>query len=285
VLHSRRTRLRELAEAEGRGEAFWTTDFNETVRNKIYFAARDATATSTDGDLWPQAATMARGLILRDEGWLSLVAANVPPVQDLESYLREWALHGMVPTIIESVGVAIDHLSKDYMGVLVSAFRTAVGVILSEHRVSFDFINGVMIEKDSQVLHAEVVAPTLRLLSGRPGWEEVETAYQDALREIADGNPADSITDAARALEEAFEIRGATGGSIGERLKAARKSGLLGGGDERLVSGIEEFVRWAAALRGNKSDAHTGAGDAERPDAWLAVHVVGALILRLAEAK
>lgn len=54
--------------------------------------------------------------------------------------------------------------------------------MLTEHRISYELVDGQMMEFKSKELHQDVVVPTLRLLSGRLGWEKVEAAYQNALR-------------------------------------------------------------------------------------------------------
>jgi hypothetical protein len=43
---------------------------------------------------------------------------------------------------------------------------------------------------------------------------------------------------------------------------------------------FQKLVDWVSASRSDRGDAHS-ASNATRPDAWLVVHVVGALILRL----
>ena len=64
-----------------------------------------------------------------------------------------------------------------------------------------------MIDLGSEELHAGVVAPALRLLAGRHGLDKVEVAYQDAIKEISNGNPDDAITDAGTAARDAHRDR------------------------------------------------------------------------------
>src|SRR4029077_1433218 len=78
----------------------------------------------------------------------------------------------------------------------VPLFEAFINLVLAEHRISWEMVNGNMVPFESKELHQEVVVPTLRLLSGRHGWEQVEDAYQDALHEIAAGHADDAITDA-----------------------------------------------------------------------------------------
>jgi hypothetical protein len=151
-----------------------------------------------------------------------------------------------------------------------------INQVFDEHRIAFELVEGQMVEIESKELHQEVVAPTLRLLSGRAGWDAVEEAYHDALEEIAK-NPGDAITDAGRALQTALELLGCEGNSLGPLVKSARKKGLLAGHDERL---LEAVVDWVSADRSEKGDAHKSAS-VSRDDAWFTVHVVGAVLLRL----
>lgn len=67
---------------------------------------------------------------------------------------------------------------------------------------------------------------------------------------------------------------GCKGNALGPLADDARKRGLLAPYDRKIID-------WVSADRSDKGDAHN-ATPASRDDAWLAVHVVGALILRLA---
>jgi hypothetical protein len=163
-------------------------------------------------------------------------------------------------------------------------FATTVNKVLREHRISFELIDGEMVPLASQELHAEVVAPTLRLLSGRVGWNKVETAYQDALGELAEGKPADAITDAATALQEALVALGCRGNALGPLAKSARGKGLLGPHDALMTDMVQKLIDWVSADRSAMGDAHR-AGQPSVEDGWLAVHVVGALILRLTGSR
>ncbi len=69
----------------------------------------------------------------------------------------------------------------------------------------------------------------------------------------------------------------------GETFTDARKRGLLGEHDTQLREAILKAGLWVAADRASKGDAHPG-GSATIDDAWLIVHIVGALILRLSRS-
>ena len=129
-------------------------------------------------------------------------------------------------------------------------------------------------------MHTKVVVPTLSLLGGDNRYRDVETAYQEALGEISNGSPDDAVTDAARALETMLAILGCSGNTLGKKLTDARSRGLFGDHDSQLREALMKVGSWVASDRAETGDAHPG-GVAIVDDAWLIVHIVGALILRL----
>lgn len=80
----------------------------------------------------------------------------------------------------------------------------------------------------------------------------------------------DSAADAITALQEAPTA-----------LKSARAKGLLAPHDTPLLEAIERALHWVSADRSALGDSHAAATRATVDDAWLTVHVVGAIILRL----
>jgi hypothetical protein len=134
-------------------------------------------------------------------------------------------------------------------------------------------------------MHATVVEPVLALAQGEPKLAAVEHAYQDALSELKpDGDPSDAVTDAGTALQEMLVAVGARGNALGPLLTDARKRELLAPYDSKLAEAIEGLGDWVSADRSERGDAHH-VRDASRDDAWLAVRVAGALILRLAAGR
>ncbi|HUY50178.1 MAG TPA: hypothetical protein VMV92_31485 [Streptosporangiaceae bacterium] len=219
---------------------------------------------------------------MRDEGIFFLAKNHYDPAQDLLTYLMTCP-SGMVPTVIEAMSAACNNryiipvtYSADYGDV----FDLSINNILREHRISYELISHQLVEFSSMELHQEVVAPTLRLLAGRPDLAKVETAYTNALNEISDSNPPDAITDAGTALQEMLTSLGCSGNSLGSQIKSAREKGILAAHDSPLGNGIEKILNWVSADRSEKGDSHA-VRDVTVDDAWLIVHVVGALILRL----
>lgn len=272
---------------EAAGESFWTNQFSEPARNKIVLTMAgfmDALPTHGflhSGDVW----LAIERTICEDIGVLRMGDGHS------EFNVTQWVLKKQDPadvaTVIEgflagafrAIQAASPYPNYDSLAI----FEERVNGILRSHRISFDLTNGEMIPFDSKEMHSAVVAPTLRLLSASGSdWADVESAYQDALREITEDNPADAITDAGRALQAALEACGAKGNALGPLIKDAKKQGILGPHDTNLTVGIESLMHWVSADRSERGEAHK-AGTSQRADAWLAVHVVGALILRLAE--
>lgn len=79
-------------------------------------------------------------------------------------------------------------------------------------------------------------------------------------------------------------LAGCKGNSLGPLAKDAKARGLLAPHDETLSDALQKIIDWVSADRSSKGDAHN-ASTASRSDAWLTVHVVGALILRLSEGS
>lgn len=268
MLHARRQRLKDIAAREAAGESLWTEKFDQTARARIWviLLARIRGVAYYDN----VAANSVKSRFLAELG-ISLPEHSGTGYERLRSWLHELD-DSLVPSFLEALFGVVSTGSDD---------PDELNDVLNEHRIAFEMINGEMVEFESKELHQEVVAPTLRLLSGRPGWDKVESAYQDALREISQNKPGDAITDAATALQAAFVVLGCTGNSLGPLAKDARKKGLLAPHDDTLNEALQKIVDWVSADRSETGDAHK-ASTATREDAWFVVHVVGALILRLA---
>jgi hypothetical protein len=275
VLFSERKRRRALQEREAAGESFWTSDFTDEVRTKVKWVLWDCAGDYSARDI----VEYAHGLVCRDLGREWLTAPGTDSTQDL---LRALAVSEteMVATVVESLYQGMKRIWPTRANTMSGShadFEERVNDVLSSHRVSFELIDGQMIEKESQELHSNVVAPVLRLLSGRKGWDRIEAAYQDALREVSQNNPDDAITDAGRALEDALTTLGCSGNSLGPKITDAVKRGLIASHDAPVL-------HWVSADRSQRGDAHPGPNPT-RDDAWLTIHVVGALILRLASSN
>jgi hypothetical protein len=278
VLYNRRKRLRERAEAEARGESFWTSSFDRKVRTRLTHAA-----TGASGPAMQAVGESARSLILSDEGLHFLMKPELHPAEDFSLYFFN-APDDMMPTVIESLFAAMSGLADGgfYFGVNPWDFVNSVQEILAEERIAYDFANGQMAPFESKEMHQAVVEPALQLLHN-PRFAKAEKAYRQALDELSKGTPGDAITDAGTALQETLTALGCDGNSLGPLIKSAKGKGLLAAHDIRMTQAIEDVMQWVAADRSEKGDSHK-ADTAQKEDAWFIVHVVGALIVRLGGA-
>lgn len=265
-----REREREFAEREAAGENLWSSNAPEHVRTKIVYAARNASDPEVDPRHLFRA---ARDAVVEDLGWRYLkVQEDTSGDEDfVQALMIAPSDEGLFPTLVEALHWAI---LTDPLTVNAVTFEAEVNDAFRRDRVAWELMDGEMIPFESKEMHAEVVEPALRLLSRR-GWEDVETAYRKAIRELSAGSPDDAITDAGSALQEALQRLGCEGNRLDRLEKSAVAKGVLAGYDQKLVA-------WVAADRGQLGDTHKAESGATHEDAWLAVHVVGALILRLA---
>ncbi|HEV2070575.1 MAG TPA: hypothetical protein VGR26_12345 [Acidimicrobiales bacterium] len=273
MLYGRRNRLQQIAQAEADGKNLWTTEFDRRTRARI--AAVFSQVGSGAVAIMDQKVV---GLLMREEGL----------------FIDKSFLNGLMkaddeqlPSLIEAILIALRAItgsgrSSSRLPVDASSVERDINEVLNEHRISYELVNGQMVAFQSKELHQEVVEPTLRLLPGRRGWDKVEAAYQAALREISSGNPADAITDAGTALQEALMLLGCQGNALGSLIKSAKSKGLLAPHDSQLTDGIEKIAHWVSADRSESGDSHKASTGVTRDDAWFTVHVVGALIVRLA---
>ncbi|SPF67132.1 Hypothetical protein PROPJV5_0142 [Propionibacterium ruminifibrarum] len=276
ALHSRRKRLQEMAEQEAQGVSFWTDEFDESFRYKV----------KNYIDLFEYAWSIcntARNQMLLELGKPYLHHIQLEEYADVMNALI-FGPNETVPDIIEALRFGLEQvMSHGWQRFDLSEYDAFIKRNLNEHRIAYDFIDGNMCQKKSQELHASIMEPTLTLLSGRPYLESVEKAYTAALEELAQGNPADALTDAGTALQEMLKAVGCEGETLNRQFKDAKTKDVLGGEDSPLLESIEKSMSWVASVRNQKSDAHPGTGNASTADGWLMVHIVGALILRLAQ--
>lgn len=270
MLFSEGKRDREIAEREAAGENLWTEDIGAPVRVRLIEVVR-----AFDDPLWRthrvDLAEQVSGQVRRKLGF------QIP--EDVQSAL---AVEDPV-AILNWLGAAHDVIRQVIGERGAHQFASLVNHVFRQERVGFKFVDGSLVEFASDELSVGVVEPAVRLLVDRR-FEAAHGAYMNALREIAAGEPADAITDAGTALQETLSALGCHGNSLGRQAADARKRGLLAGHDQAMTDAIHKFIDWASADRSESGDGHKHA-DTALADAWLMVHVVGALIVRLADPE
>lgn len=280
-----RKRQEELRKREQMGETFWSRELKTTTRNKVSYAVE---AAVNDGGSWrSDPRENARNMVLRDEGLATLAGANFA-LDDVHRAIGQ-APVDLLMSLLEALAASFRDCTDTSYGDWTrdtkrfNDFQQDVNSAFRSDRFAAEFVEGEIIEFESREMHVSVVVPALQLLAGRADWSTVETAYQKAIREI-DEDPSDAITDAGTALQEALTRSGAEGNALGPLAKSARKKGILAAHDSTLIDGIEKILHWVSADRSETGDAHK-VGNPSREDAWFAVHIVGALILRLSSGE
>lgn len=276
-LYQRRQKRRQKAEALNRGDTVrLSLELSKETRTRILFCLADASPN------WEKQSRGLYNLIRREWGRGSLMGFSTPQY-DLFPYIIDAANPEEVLDFVEgwfqTLGAATEYewIAREAE----EHARPDLNEILDDDDVAYQVVGTEIIPRDSMVRHAEVISPALSLLHGTSSLRSVEQAFQDALRELKPGgDPSDAITDAGTALQEMLLALGCTGNALGPLLADAKKRGILGPFDSKLSDGVHLIGEWVSANRSTRGDAHK-ASAASREDAWLAVHVVGALLIRL----
>lgn len=275
MFHSKRKRLKEMEEREACGEILWSEVFDEKFRVKVKHAFLKCSNGSAE-----YVASRAREAIMMSEGLSYLHdSRHVSAANDFLGYLRSCD-NDMMPTVIEAMYLALRSYGSEASNFF-NLFVTVVKTALREHRISFNLVDGQMVEFKSRALHVNIVEPTLTLLARTGRFDASETAYRKALKEISNSDAGDAITDAGTALQAILEELGCEGNALGPLIKSAKRNLLIRAHDTPMLEAIDRVLNWVSADRSEQGDSHH-LSNASIEDSWLIVHVVGALILRLA---
>lgn len=287
-LPSRARFLRERAEKERESGVVWNERFNPLINQKLF----DAIEQSTD-----QFELLERQV----EGYLREHSHDTRDVQGISAVLLNDFRHPFAEPILDVLDATSIVLDKMQDNIIAAArhpksfelaypeiphydpagFRSRANAIFVTFRINWVFVNGRLAERSDQMMHVEVVAPLEAVLTGKPEFAAAEAAYRESLAHLANGQPGAAITSASSTLQEVLRVLGAKGGDLNSLLADATRRGFLAKHDAKLNLAFRNIADWAVADRGNKGNAHwasTGGQD----DAWLAVHIIGALIVRLA---
>jgi hypothetical protein len=162
-------------------------------------------------------------------------------------------------------------------------FVEMVNDFLLAARVEWHFDEGHFTPRGNSVLYAEVVKPASVLLDEDPKFAQASAGFQAAITRLSENKPDVAITDAASSVQEFFRALGVQGNSISKQLDNAQKVGVITTYDRHL---LKPFVDWTNSDRSERGNAHHHReGDASKSDAWLAVHVAAALMVRLSNEE
>jgi hypothetical protein len=293
-LYAERLRLKAQAEALAAGTATLTDQLSPEARSKLRFAWIDVTSHQVFSQTHGEFESYIARRTLEDLAFPlkpDMMASHDRTATNEQLLSLIEVEHEILSLLAANLGFGTAPYpgpSPEWVAIASAApekFRTRVNEILKDHIVRFYLHqNSQLVPVDSQEMHSAVVERTLYLLHSQPRFAQAEAAYQDALRELRDEHPDDAITDAAGALEQALRTLGCTGNSLGELRKSGQKLGVLKADDDRITGVIGQTIDWVKDKR-NAGEAHGVDANYSLSDAWLVVHMVGALVIRLAEAS
>jgi len=267
VLHSQRKRRADRDAQEAGGADLWQEEVPRRARVKIAGIWRLIEGESVSSYAFGQGISQ----ILQIQGGYNISSMHPDTFVGIDD----------ADMVLDIIGAACQYISNAPSAAPHSeTFESFVNDVLEDYRVAFRVVDHEVIPVGSDELHVEVVVPALRLLVG-DRFSKGHAAYLEAIKEIP-ANPGNAITDAGTALQEVLVALGCEGNALGPLIKSAKKKGLLAAHDATLERGVENFLSWASADRSETGDGHH-VTDASRADAWLMVHVIGALIVRLVD--
>jgi AbiJ N-terminal domain 4 len=203
-----------------------------------------------------------RQLLREEYGVGCLAAATEDPGEDLSIFILNVATTHQVMDVIDAViqvfaDQTIDPGLQNCAVEAASGFADSVSRRMKQHRLAYDLVKFKVVEKRSEELHAEVVAPALTLLHGRSRFADAERQYRDAIDELAGGKWADAITDASSAVENVLRvILGLSQGTLADLLGQARIRGLFGDPQAARLKKVVAGFTALADMRNEESDAH-----------------------------
>lgn len=165
----------------------------------------------------------------------------------------------------------------------VDTFIEVVNDRLLHARADWLFEDGRFQERGNYVLHSEVLRPATILLADDPAFRTASDAFQSALTRLSKGETDVALTQAATSLQEFFRALGVEGNSVSDQLDAAQRQNVISPADRSLM---KPLIGWVNADRSDRGNAHRHReGDVTKADAWLMMHVVGALMVRLSNRE
>jgi hypothetical protein len=137
----------------------------------------------------------------------------------------------------------------------------------------------------SPALDETVVGPAL-LAVRRPGWDQAERSFREALDHQRCGESDDALTAASAAVEAALKAIGMKGQTLKELARSFKGSGLVPGYLGNVAELMEDMLDRLHAARSQAGDAHgknSGADGVPQALADLSVYWAGAFIAYLAD--
>jgi hypothetical protein len=194
-----------------------------------------------------------------------------------------------VRAFVDAVEILAEQASKMYFvdrrnRVAIPYVDDRLNALFERHRFGYRVRDHLVERIGSPALSETVVGPAL-LAVQRPGWEEVERNFREAVIHQRGGETDDAITSANAAVESALKALGMSGQSLGQLSKSFRGSGLVPGylgGVPELLDGLLNRLNAARSTDGDAHGKAPGAAVVPQALADLAVHWAGAFLVYLA---
>ena len=276
-----RKHRRHLTELEVTGQSLWTERLTSAVRVQFTHIIKNFAGRYYLNDRMPyvvQEVSFQFGFINLSQAFD--LRTSSPLMEVLNAILLEDCKEDVVFSLLEAVWDIVPDYQGGHVANPRDLYSNELGVVLEDGRISYDFVEGNIIPRGEQEMHVEVVVPAITLLSGRSGLEDAERNYMDALTSIREKRYDDAVTNGASAVEATLRTLG-----CGDAQTALAKRGAVAIERNLLAPHDKGLLGWITATRGSEGDAHGQGSHTTRADAWLVVHVAGALILRVVDGS
>jgi hypothetical protein len=270
---------KRLAETGNLGD-FVDDSVPTAVLNAVSLVYSEAAGRPRIGDPFNNATKTA---CAKHFGWYSIHA--------LDEYMRG-AFE--LDDFLDFIEIFAEYAAKTYRYSIHYETRRAVplpdveqelNALFERHRFGYRIDDGEVRKLASPALDQTVVGPALMAVQ-RPGWEEVEQRYREAITHQRGGPDEndDALTAANAALEAALQAAGCKGDRLSALAKSLRGSGLVPSFLEGVPEALDTLIKRSGAMRDTHGDAHAGGGLVPQALVDLAIHWTGAFIVYLSEA-
>lgn len=271
----------------------------EKLRNQIYFIWKDALgseyAKNHPGSKLYEVFYALRDTICREHGLESLFLSKTANyVADCEMYLKKGEDNEILLDLIELsmrfIPVLRNVLGREnikYYNLTmdVEAAVKELNQRFKENGIGYEFTDGILIRKDSEILHAEVTKPALYLLNEQ-NFNGALDEFLKAHDHYRKGNYSDSILNAGKAFESTMKtIADLEAWGITGKENASTLIGLLVS-HQVIPSYLQTTLQGLGTLRNNVGGHGQGAKPVVVPEHFVnyALHLCGTNIVMLIEA-
>ena len=185
--------------------------------------------------------------------------------------------------------------SYDVGGLNRTMFRPAlpraeekINDLFDRHRFGYRLADGEIQKVGSPALSEVVIGPAL-LAVQRPGWEEADRSFREAIQHQRGGPDEndDALTAANAAIEAALKAAGFKGANLGPLAKDFKKSSVVPPELKDVPEALDLLLKRSSAMRNSHGDSHgkaPGADVVPQELVDLAIHWAGAFIVYLSRA-